>query len=160
MPVFRDEISLQRVEKLHPLIRESVLAALEKCWSSGLRVRITQGLRTIAEQNSLYSIGRTSPGRVVTNAKGGHSYHNYGLAVDFCLIRYDKSASFSETEDVNRDGRNDWPQVVEIFKAEGFEWGGDFKSIRDTPHFQKSFGKSTAELLALVKLGEIYPSLT
>jgi hypothetical protein len=49
----------------------------------GFVIRITQGLRTTYEQQSLYQQGRTTPGKIVTYAKGGESWHNYGLAVDF-----------------------------------------------------------------------------
>ena len=43
---------------------------------------VQQGLRTVAQQNALYAQGRTEPGAIVTNAPGGSSAHNFGLAVD------------------------------------------------------------------------------
>ena len=45
-----------------------------------------QGFRTFALQDALYAQGRTTPGAIVTNAKGGQSPHNYGLAVDVTLL--------------------------------------------------------------------------
>ena len=52
--------------------------------SQGVIVEIVQGLRTFAEQDALYAQGRTGPGAIVTQARGGESNHNYGLAADLC----------------------------------------------------------------------------
>ncbi|WP_305953442.1 M15 family metallopeptidase [Paenibacillus sp. P32E] len=65
---------------------------------------ITQGLRTIAEQDALYAQGRTKPGQIVTNARGRTSYHNFGLAVDFALLLPNGS---SVSWDTARDGDGD-----------------------------------------------------
>lgn len=103
----------------------------------------TMGYRSIAEQNNLYASGRTRKGRIVTNAKGGQSYHNYGLALDFVPI-------------VN--GKADWNDI-ELFKKVaqeavklGFESGANFTSIKDYPHIQLTFGLSINELLHGVKI--------
>jgi peptidoglycan L-alanyl-D-glutamate endopeptidase CwlK len=116
--------------------------------------RFSYTLRTFAEQDALYAQGRTKPGKVVTNAKGGQSYHNYGLAVDIVLIRdMDGNGSFETASwdtklDADGDGQSDWMEAVAILKRHGWEWGGDWK-FSDTPHFQKTFGKNIRELLAL-----------
>jgi len=52
-------------------------------------LRFTHTLRTHAEQDKLYAQGRTVKGSIVTNARGGQSYHNYGLAIDICLLSKD-----------------------------------------------------------------------
>lgn len=57
----------------------------------GIKLRVAQATRTIAQQNALYAQGRTAPGRIVTNAKGGESYHNYGLAIDVIEIKNGKT---------------------------------------------------------------------
>ncbi|WP_051424674.1 M15 family metallopeptidase [Paenibacillus graminis] len=102
---------------------------------------ITQGLRTIAKQDALYAQGRTKPGPIVTNARGGHSYHNYGLAIDFALLQPDgRNVSWDMNRDGNGDRVADWKGVVQQAKALGFEWGGDWTSIKDYPHFQMTFG--------------------
>jgi peptidoglycan L-alanyl-D-glutamate endopeptidase CwlK len=93
----RDAISIARVKLLHPAVRDEVarlIGAIEATWPVNMAIRIVQGLRTIDEQNALYAQGRTKPGNKVTNAKGGSSYHNYGLAVDFALL-YDKDGNGS-----------------------------------------------------------------
>lgn len=140
----RDTISIERVAKLHPLVRAEVIAMIDEV-EAGMpaneAIRITQGLRTIEEQDALYAQGRTRPGKIVTNAKGGSSYHNYGLAFDYAKL-------------VN--GKIDWSihkPLVDLAKKKFWQWGGDFKSIKDNPHFQKTFGKTIKQLKALYKPG-------
>lgn len=119
----------------------------------GAAIRIVQGLRTFEEQNKLYAQGRTLPGSRVTNSKGGQSYHNYGLAIDFALL-YDKdkngtfeSLSWDTLKDFDKDGEADWMEVVDIFEETGYTWGGRFSSIKDNPHFEKNFGFNWRVLL-------------
>ena len=116
--------------------------------------RFAYTLRTCAEQDGLYAQGRSKPGSIVTNAKGGQSYHNYGLAIDIVLlVDKDKNGSFETASwdlktDFDGDGKSDWMEVVSIFKRYGYEWGGDWKFV-DAPHFQKTLGRSIHELQAL-----------
>lgn len=151
-----DSTTIQRIAKLHPKLRSEVATIVTEIQSKGIDIRITQGLRTIAEQDALYAQGRTKPGPKVTNAKGGQSFHNFGLAVDFCLLHKDGSISWDLHEDIDKDGIKDWMEVVAVFKKYGWVWGGDFKSIKDNPHFEKTFNKSLKELLALPKDKEGY----
>ena len=146
-----DKISLQRIKTLHPLIREDALRTLEEAFKLGIIVRITQALRSWAEQDELYSLGRgDSIAKIVTNARGGSSWHNYGLAWDFCLLNsYDKSIVWNRNIDLNGDLKPDWMQVVECAKANGFEWGGDWKSFKDYPHFEKTFDLTIEEAKSL-----------
>ncbi|MGM9477549.1 M15 family metallopeptidase [Pedobacter sp. GSP4] len=87
----------------------------------GIQLRIVQAMRTIAEQNALYNQGRTTPGNIVTKAKGGTSYHNYGLAVDVVIVK---------------EGHAVWSilpkEVVKIGEQLGFEWGGNWKGLKTT----------------------------
>lgn len=146
-----DSISLQRISKLHPKIRNEISPILKEIEDKGVNIRITQGLRTIEEQNNIYAQGRTIPGKIVTNAKGGDSWHNWGLAIDFCLLHKDGTISFSNTEDLNNDKKSDWLNIVEIFKKHGYEWGGDWIHTKDTPHFQKTFGLTIQKAKTLLK---------
>ncbi|ETT55410.1 peptidase m15b and m15c dd-carboxypeptidase vany/endolysin [Paenibacillus sp. FSL R7-269] len=108
---------------------------------------INQGLRTIVEQDALYAQGRTKPGQIVTNAKGGTSYHNYGLAVDFALLLNDgKQVSWDMKLDVDKDGVTEWMEVVQEAKTLGFEWGGDWTTFKDYPQLQMFFGLKIADL--------------
>lgn len=145
----RDTLSIHRANLLHPKVRQEVIDAIsevEAFWPVGTCVRIVQGLRTIAEQDALYAQGRTKPGPIVTKAKGGSSFHNFGLAIDGVIM-------------VGKDIVWDhplWPEVVAAFKAKGWGWGGDFKSIVDKPHLEKTFGKKPAQLR---EMGGTYPAL-
>ena len=98
-----DNITQKRIEKLHPHIREEMKKIIRECdatLTGRSKVRITQGLRTFKEQDALYAIGRTLHGKKVTNAKGGQSIHNYGFAVDICLIIDGKTASLYENNEI------------------------------------------------------------
>lgn len=144
-----DKPSITRIKSLHPAIQQDVIDSVLEMNAQNLGIRITYGLRTFAEQNALYAKGRTTPGAKVTNAKGGQSYHNYGLALDFCLLHKDGKISWSLHEDLDADGIADWNEVANIFKAHGFEWGGEWNSIKDNPHVQKTFGNHWKKLLEL-----------
>ena len=134
-----------RIKTLHPLVRAKFIQFIIKAEKElKKQLRVTSGLRTIKEQNKLYAQGRTRPGKIVTNAKGGKSYHNFGLAVDIVEIKNGK-ALWSNP---------DWGKISELGKSLGLEWGGDWVSIKDKPHFQVSFGKSTSKLFALYNKGK------
>lgn len=154
--MFTDYISEKRIATLHPKIRDEVLMLFNKANNELLtgdaKARITCGTRTVVEQNILYNQGRTVPGKIVTNAKGGESVHNYGLAFDFCLIvKGGKYASWEYLKDFDGDKTPDWMEFVNLFKSAGYEWGGDWKKFKDRPHLQKTFGKSISELRHLPK---------
>ena len=155
LELIQDKTTANRIKTLHPLIRQEVIDSILEVQSLGLGIRISQGLRTIKQQNDLYAKGRTVKGNIVTKAPGGYSFHNYGLAIDFCLVHKDGSVSWSQHEDLNKDGITDWKNVVAIFKKKGFEWGGEWQSIKDLPHFQKTFGLTTKQMLALVTKGKV-----
>lgn len=167
----RDQISEERVKKLHPKIRDEVKALIEKAeagFPKNMAIRVVQGLRTIKEQDDLYFQGRDKNGKVldkkkiVTNARGGKSFHNYGLALDFSLL-HDKDSngtyeelSWDVAQDFDKDGIIDWQEVVKIFKAAGYEWGGDWRTIVDRPHVQKTFGYTWKQLFDKVAAGKEY----
>lgn len=167
-----DKITLERINLLHPAIREEVkeiYAEICEALKGKALCRFSYTLRTYAEQNALYAQGRTAPGPVVTQARGGRSYHNFGLAIDIVLV-VDKdsngsfeTASWDTKTDFDGDGKSDWQEAVNIFKQHGYTWGGDWKFV-DKPHFEKTFGLSVAELDRRVQTknvitGTNYPKL-
>lgn len=168
----QDQITLDRIESLHPALREearNMYKEMCETLTGRAMLRFSYTLRTYAEQNILYAQGRSNPGKVVTNAKGGRSFHNFGLSYDIVLL-VDKdgngsyeSASWETDHDFDGDGKADWMEVVAIAKQHGWEWGGDWK-FSDTPHFQKTFGLTVVELdrrvqAKLVIVGTNYPKL-
>lgn len=153
------EKAKKKLEGVHPVVKEKALKLVENSYKRGVCIAITQGYRSIEEQNELYAQGRTKPGKIVTNAKGGDSYHNYGLAIDFCLIINDKQYVWDIDGDFDGDKKADWMEVVEEAKKLGFEWGGDFKRFKDYPHFQYTFGLSIADLKAGKRPPQTQPDL-
>lgn len=157
-----DRLTLERIALLHPKVREearAIYAEICDALKGRAMCRFAFTLRTISEQDALYAQGRTRPGKRVTNARGGMSFHNYGLAIDIVLIvdtdgngSYDR-AVWDTTSDFDVDGRADWMEVVAIFKQYGWTWGGDWKFV-DPPHFEKTFGHSVRDLLALHRAGK------
>lgn len=152
-----DNITLSRIEFLHPIIREEVkniyLNQIVPTLISNVYCRFAYTLRTFDEQDELYAQGRTklfdNAGKrlgQVTKAPAGHSFHNYGLALDIVLID-GKTASWDTAKDFDGDGIADWMEVINIFKNAGWKWGGDFKSIKDTPHLEKTFGLTWQQCL-------------
>jgi peptidoglycan L-alanyl-D-glutamate endopeptidase CwlK len=137
-----EQLSLQRIAQMHPrvkeLAKEAYLEAVQLT-PAGVHPFITQTLRTFDESDKLYAQGRTKPGEIVTNAPGGRSMHNYGLALDFV-----NQVNGKQVWKVDHN----WMIVVECFKKRGFTWGGDFKSIPDAPHFEMTFGLTWQKLLA------------
>jgi len=129
-----------RLSKIHPTLADKARQLIAKAHEEGIDLVVTQGLRTIAEQNALYAQGRTAPGKKVTNAKGGSSYHNFGLAFDIAVRKENGDIDWNCTDKYKRAGQ--------LGKSIGLEWGGDFKSIKDTPHFQLTFGLTLSQLRA------------
>lgn len=164
-----DDKTLERIDKLHPDVKEEVykiyLDICNSITSDYIKIRFSDTLRTIERQNELYAIGRTKKGKKVTRVRGGYSYHNYGLAVDIVLlIDKDKNGSFETASwdtvfDGDGDGIADWLEVAKIFISYGWQWGLiNSKGKRyDLPHFQKTFGYKTSELKKLPKGENGYP---
>ncbi|WP_438497192.1 M15 family metallopeptidase [Paenibacillus sp. IHBB 3054] len=147
MPLSLEQVkakSAKRLQGLLPAHRAAAEALIEFAYANGVPIVITQGLRTIAEQNDLYAQGRTKQGQIVTNARGGYSYHNFGVAIDFALALPGGGVSWDTRRDGDGDGVADWDEVVTAAKRIGWEWGGDWTSFKDLPHFQMDFGLSTA----------------
>jgi peptidoglycan L-alanyl-D-glutamate endopeptidase CwlK len=132
--------------QLHPVVaaNSEKLIALSK--EIGISILITSDFRSSQEQNALYRQGRDEDGAIVTNSKGGQSYHNYGLAIDFALRAPKGKVIWDMEFDGNRNGKSDWMEVVALAKRLGFAWGGDWASFPDYPHLQMDFGYSIKEL--------------
>lgn len=140
-----DEKSKGEPDGLHPEVKEKTEELVEKAEEEDISIRITSGFRSHEEQDALFAQGRTVPGQIVTNARGGESYHNYGLAVDFAIEDGDDLV-WDVEYDGNDSGTSDWEEVGEIAKDLGFEWGGDWDDFVDYPHLQMDFDTSLEEL--------------
>ena len=142
-----DSPTIERISKLHPSVRNEVSKIINECdkaLTGRANVRITQGLRTFEEQQKLYNQRPK-----VTNAKAGQSVHNYGFAVDICLIIDGKEASWDTAKDWDNDKIADWYECVKIFAKYGWEWGGNWKTFKDLPHFDRKGYNSWRKLSKL-----------
>lgn len=166
--MYKDEITLKRIETIHPKLRvelrEIYNQICEKVNSKYCKVRFSSVLRTQSEQDALYAKGRTAPGKKVTWTR--NSYHIQGLAVDIVLLLdKDKNGTFETASwdtafDGDGDGIADWLEVSKIFISYGWQWGLiNSKGKRyDLPHFQKTFGYKVSELKKRPRLNG-YPVL-
>jgi peptidoglycan L-alanyl-D-glutamate endopeptidase CwlK len=130
-----DQTTIKRIALLHPSVRQEMTNIINECNSKltgRAQVRISQGLRTFAEQDALFA--KTPK---VTNAKGGQSVHNYGFAVDIVLIVDGFTASWDTRADWDNDKVSDWDECVKVFTSHGWSWGGNWTSFKDMPHFDK-----------------------
>lgn len=124
---------------------------LKTVQAAGMDVRIISGNRTYAEQNRLYAIGRTieKDKPKVTNAKGGESNHNFGIAWDIGVFKNKQYLTTSKPYE-------EAAKLVKAAELEQLEWGGDWKSFPDIPHYQLSTGKSIKDVRKLFEDGERY----
>uniref|UniRef100_A0A942T6V8 M15 family metallopeptidase n=2 Tax=Neobacillus TaxID=2675232 RepID=A0A942T6V8_9BACI len=132
--------------ELHPVVKERTNQLIQRAAKKGIVVVITDGFRSAEEQDGLYEQGRTAEGAVVTHAKGGESYHNYGLAIDFALKTPSGDVVWDREYDRNGNSKSDWTEVVQMAKKLGFEWGGDWAKFKDYPHLEMNFGLTIADL--------------
>jgi hypothetical protein len=132
---WNDPYSDKRINTLEAIMKNPVYIFLRRVQNElCIKLRVAQALRTIQEQDALYAQGRSKPGIIVTNAKGGESKHNFGKAIDVYMVNCDG------TIDLNNRVPD---KVAKIGKEEGLEWGGDWtkknkkgKVFKDYPHFE------------------------
>lgn len=112
-------------------LRRFMKHAVRQAKVDGFEVKLIDGTRSYKEQDKLFA--KKPP---VTKAKGGYSWHNFGLAADFGLFANGKyitdDAKYKPIGKLARD-------------IEGLEWGGDWTSFKDYPHIQLNKFKSIAE---------------
>ncbi|MBA3035863.1 MAG: M15 family metallopeptidase [Desulfobacterium sp.] len=121
-----DPRSEKVISTLLPEVKPIARALVQKAALGGIRIKIISGFRTYAEQDELYAQGRTAPGSIVTNARAGYSNHNFGIAFDVGVFEGNSYLGDSPK----------YKAVGIIGMDLGLEWGGNWKTIVDQPHFQ------------------------
>lgn len=107
-----------------------------------LAVRVICGTRSYAEQDALYEQGRSKPGKRVTNARGGYSNHNFGIAVDIGIFDLSKTGAAQYDSVPDKTYRE---LAKECGLPAGCLWGGNWQSMPDAPHYQLAkWGSTTA----------------
>ena len=123
--------SLNKLDFVHPDLKRVVLRAAEITDTPFI---VTCGIRTVAKQRKLLAAGasKTMRSRHLPGAKNKWSH-----AVDLAAT-------------INGKVRWDWPLYAKLASAmkraaaaEGvsIEWGGDWRTFKDGPHFQLPWGK-------------------
>ena len=126
-------INSRKLEDLHPKVKKLCEDFIASCDKQGIDILITSTYRDGESQNELYSQGRTKPGRIVTNARAGQSYHNWRVAFDFVPLVFGKPV---------------WNDVAlftkcgEIAELVGLEWAGRWKKFKELAHCQYTNGLS------------------
>jgi len=138
-------INSRSLDDLLPPVKERVEKFLSSAKAAGIDLLITSTYRDNASQNVLYEQGRTTPGKKVTNAKAGQSWHNYRCAVDVVPVVAGKPR-WDVKDEV-------WQQVGALGKAAGLEWAGDWKKFKEYPHLQYTGGLTLAQLQLGAKIG-------
>jgi peptidoglycan L-alanyl-D-glutamate endopeptidase CwlK len=127
-------ISSRSLDDLNPKVKKLAEQFIKACKDASIDILIYSTYRDAESQNELYAQGRTKPGRIVTNAKAGFSYHNWRCAFDFVPIvngkaRWDDSAAYAKCGAIAEDL--------------GFEWAGRWSGkLKETAHLQFTGGLS------------------
>lgn len=125
-------LNKKALAKFEPFLKEAEIFLS----TQGATLEVISGLRSWAAQAALYARGRTKPGRIVTKARPGSSWHNYGLAIDLGLF---KDGKYLDTANPNL-ADSYYTYIGKIAAEHGIEWAGKWKSFPETPHFQVTFG--------------------
>jgi peptidoglycan L-alanyl-D-glutamate endopeptidase CwlK len=125
-----DAVTQSRLIGLHPLLVSRYTDFDTDLTSRGIILRITQALRSWSDQDALYAIGRTVPGKIVTEAKGGYSAHCFGYAVD--VTPNDPAFPVWKPDWNENDDR--WKQVLSIAENYGLKEGAQWRTFPDFPH--------------------------
>jgi len=113
--------------------RDKMLAFLAKLVATGIAVRVLDTARSEAEQSRLYEIGRSTPGKKVTNAKPDDTYHTKRRAFDLALLRPDLALDWAWMDGPQAKAR--WEKLGAMAEECGLSWGGRWRN-RDLPHLE------------------------
>lgn len=121
-----DSQSEKHIATLLPNVQPIARSLVQTAAECGIQTRVISGLRSYVEQDALYAKGRSVSGKKVTNARGGFSNHNFGIAFDVGV--------FSGSKYLHQSPK--YKAVGALGTDLGLEWGGNWTSIVDQPHFQ------------------------
>lgn len=147
-----DSRTERSIQTLQLKAQEAARACMNALRAAGINARIVSGTRTYAEQNMLYRKGRFgNPGPRVTNARGGQSNHNFGIAWDIGIFS-NNGAYLGESPIYNQAG-----PIVLAAGIAGLEWGGNWTGFVDRPHYQLATpGLSLSQVRERFESGQPY----
>lgn len=133
-------INSRSLDDLHPRVKALAEKFKAECLVAGYDVLIYSTYRDHEAQNAIYAQGRTTKGKIVTNAKGGQSFHNYRVAFDWVPMLHGKPLW---------DDNFAYAKCGKIGEALGLEWAGRWTGkIKETAHMQFTGGLSLADFQA------------
>jgi peptidoglycan L-alanyl-D-glutamate endopeptidase CwlK len=132
-------INSRSIDDLHPKVKELAEKFIASCKGHGWDILIYSTYRDAEAQNKIYAQGRTEPGKIVTNAKGGQSFHNYRVAFDWVPMLGGKPLWSDDAA---------YLKCAELGEALGLEWAGRWKSFKETAHLQYTGGLTLADFQA------------
>lgn len=118
-----------------------LIAAQPIAKNHGITIEVISGLRSWQQQSALFAQGRTKPGKIVTKARPGSSWHNYGLAIDLGLFADGQYLDSTSPKRANQI----YAELGTLAATMGIEWAGTWKTFTETPHFQNRYGMSIAQ---------------
>jgi len=130
-------INSRSLSDLKPKVAALASEFINRCKAEGIDVIITSTYRDAECQDKLYAQGRTLPGKRVTNAKAGQSFHNWHVAFDFCPIVNGKPIWNDEAV---------FTKCGEIGESLGLTWAGRWTgTMKEMSHLQYTNGLTLAE---------------
>jgi len=136
-------INSRSLDDLHPKVKALAEKFINECDKSGIDVLICSTYRDADSQNALYAQGRTAPGKIVTNAKAGQSFHNWKVAFDVVPLRNGKPVWGTKGDDLKL-----WEQIGAIGEGIGLEWAWRWNRNKEMAHFQFTDGLRIADFQA------------
>ncbi|MEO8021055.1 M15 family metallopeptidase [Polaromonas sp.] len=147
------------LDDLNPETKLRFQSMLARCaadpWfvRNGITVLVTSTLRDGESQNALYAQGRTKPGKIVTNAQAGYSWHNFACAGDVVPLRNGIAIWGTKGDGIDEDPTDDhtddlevWERVAAHGEAAGLEWAGRWRTFKEFAHFQYTGGLSMEQM--------------
>jgi peptidoglycan L-alanyl-D-glutamate endopeptidase CwlK len=132
-------INSRNIDDLHPRVAALCQVFIAACAKQSIDIIITSTYRDQESQAALYAQGRTAPGRKVTNARPGQSWHNWRCAFDFAPIVNGK---------IPWNDANLFTRCGKIAESCGLEWAGRWKRFPELAHCQATFGLTLADFRA------------
>lgn len=127
-------MSSRSLEHLNHFTQQAAVVHKQLCAAQGVELLIYCTLRSNAEQDALYEMGRTKPGKIVTNARAGESAHNpdadgQASAYDCCPMIAGKP--------MWDNAHPAWRIVGACGEQAGLVWSGRWTGkLKEQAHFQ------------------------
>lgn len=129
-------LSNARMGEVHPELARRVRNLADALDAEHISIQVSIGLRTAEQQNELFAMGRTLPGKKVTNASGYQSNHVIGCAVDVYpeeAVELEDGAGRSGWQPDWNPEHASWKRIVALAPTFGLR---DGISWHDMPHLE------------------------